>query len=226
MRSIAIYNIDHEMGTSSVCLNLAAGLARSGHKTLIIDMEEEIYSKPIHLGKYLAISPRIHTLPPSGYDYCLIHCPKGVGSEALHSLSMADEVIISTTANLLGYHALNRSVRAIVQNNQNSGSRLSIKHILVNAYDEESALCRQALSCIVDEFTSELVLPLVPADSMLHSAIKHNQSVFSFAPQSRGAHAFQEIVSIIDHSGGDVQIPEPVQHAIEPSSGLAMTISF
>ncbi len=238
-RIICVVNQKGGVGKTTTAVNLAAAMAKAGHRTLLIDMdpqcnatgalgckvaarhpllgEEDIAASVLHCKiPLLDILPgsrsfqdvdklaqsdgperelvrkRIDSLHEA-YEFLLIDCPPTLGTLTESALAASTEVLIPIQCEYFAMEGLSQLIDVIRRVMQRSDGRLTFGGILLTMYDPYLELTGE-VDAEVREFFGEIVFDtVVPRDVSLSEAPSHGQSVFDYAPRSRGAFAYTQL---------------------------------
>ena len=129
----------------------------------------------------------------SVYDYVLIDCPPSLGLLTLNALSAADNIIIPIQCEYYALEGLGQLLDTIdlVQNNLNPS--LTIKGVLLTMFDARTNLSSQVSEEVEEYFASKIYDTVIPRNVRLSEAPSFGETIFSYAPSSRGAKAYQEL---------------------------------
>ncbi len=127
------------------------------------------------------------------YDYVLIDCPPSLGLLTLNALSAADDLIIPIQCEYYALEGLGQLLDTIdlVQNNLNP--QLSIRGVLLTMYDARTNLSSQVSEEVKEYFSSKIYDTVIPRNVRLSEAPSFGESIFAYAPSSRGAKAYKEL---------------------------------
>lgn len=243
MRKICIINQKGGVGKTTTAVSLAAGLARTGKKVLLVDLDAQgniqtsigatsqksLYHFLIEnaelnecvsmLGKGLDIlrsdetmtkaETMITKLPEGntqvikekfdaikGYDYVLIDCAPSLGIMNQNAMLYADEAIIPVSTDYLGMDALTKMIEAIKNLNAYFDHTLKITRIVPTKYDARVKDSREVLKHLQNDYYEVLAEP-IRINSKLQEAPKAMQSIYKYAPSSRGAKDYLALVQLV-----------------------------
>lgn len=238
-RILCVVNQKGGVGKTTTAVNLAAAMAKSGHRTLLIDMdpqcnatgslgckvaarhplvaEDEIAAAV--LGTHIAmldvlpgsrsfqdvdklahsdgperelVRKRIDSLHEA-YEFILIDCPPTLGTLTEAALAASTEVLIPIQCEYFAMEGLSQLIEVIRRVMARTDGRLTFGGILLTMYDPYLELTGE-VDAEVRDFFGEIVFDtVVPRDVSLSEAPSHGQSVFEYAPRSRGAFAYTQL---------------------------------
>lgn len=246
MRKIVIANQKGGVAKTTTAVNLAAGLALKGQRTLLIDMDPQANATFAVLG---AEEPRnsiynllmtkepladyIHTTPqplldiiPSTidlagaevdliskvggqtrlrsklrqaeptliYDYVIIDAPPSLGYLTINALAAADEVVIPVSTSIFalkGIAMLENTIRDVKQ--EFNFTELHISGVLCTIFDNTN-VGKDVLAEIKNHFGDLVFKTIIPKNVKVEEAHSRNESIFTYASDSKGADAYREFV--------------------------------
>lgn len=129
----------------------------------------------------------------SSYDSILIDCPPSVGSLTQVALAASTEVLMPIQCEYFAMEGLTQMIHVIRRVMQQTDGRLTFGGIALTMYDPLLELTRE-VDEEVREFFGDIVFDtVVPRDVALSEAPSHGQSIFQYAPRSRGAYAYTQL---------------------------------
>lgn len=127
------------------------------------------------------------------YQYVLLDCPPSVGTLTQAALAASTEVLMPIQCEYFAMEGLTQLIQVIRRAIQQTDGRLTFGGILLTMYDPSLELTHE-VDQEVREFFGDIVFDtVVPRDVSLSEAPSHGQSVFEYAPRSRGAFAYTQL---------------------------------
>ncbi|MCO8123027.1 ParA family protein [Stieleria sp. TO1_6] len=127
------------------------------------------------------------------YDFVLIDCPPSVGELTQTALAASTEVLIPIQCEYFAMEGLTQLIKTIKKVIVATDGRLTFGGILLTMYDPSLELTRE-VDQEVREFFGDIVFEsVVPRDVSLSEAPSHGETVFQYAPRSRGAYAYTQL---------------------------------
>jgi chromosome partitioning protein len=127
------------------------------------------------------------------YDFVLIDCPPSVGALTQTALTASTEVLMPIQCEYFAMEGLTQLIQTIKKVILATDGRLTFGGILLTMYDPSLELTREVDEEVRDFFGDIVFDSVVPRDVSLSEAPSHGQSVFQYAPRSRGAYAYTQL---------------------------------
>jgi chromosome partitioning protein len=127
-----------------------------------------------------------------GFDVVILDCSPSMGVLTLNALTAADGVLIPMRPSVLDLMGLGSQLETIKKIQKRVNPNLEIMGVLLTSYDDRRLLDREA----ADQVTAadlHLFTARIPAAVAVGEAPASNQSVVSYAPNSRPSLAYQEL---------------------------------
>lgn len=133
-----------------------------------------------------------------GFDYVFIDCPPSLGLLNQNALLYADESIIPTSTDELGFDALNKMEVAIDTMNNVFGHKMKVSAIVPTMYDARLKNCKVVLTEIQNKYYQIVTNP-IRTNSKLREAPKDRVSIFEYDKYGRGSKDYKKVVEFIMH---------------------------
>lgn len=131
----------------------------------------------------------------SKFDYCIIDCPPSLGLLTVNSLTAAEEVLIPIQMGYFALQGVRQLLRIIELVRENlEHARLRICGVVANFYDGRSRLSKEILAKLHEHFGPLLFKSVIRRSVALDEASSHQQTIFQYAPRSRAAKSFRDLV--------------------------------
>jgi chromosome partitioning protein len=127
------------------------------------------------------------------YDFVLIDCPPSIGALTQTALAASTEVLMPIQCEYFAMEGLTQLIHTIKKVIVATDGRLTFGGILLTMYDPHLELTREVDEEVRDFFGDIVFDSVVPRDVSLCEAPSHGQSVFQYAPRSRGAFAYTQL---------------------------------
>ncbi len=127
------------------------------------------------------------------FDFVLIDCPPSVGQLTQTALTASTEVLMPIQCEYFAMEGLTQLIQTIKKVIVATDGRLTFGGILLTMYDPHLELTREVDEEVRDFFGDIVFDSVVPRDVSLCEAPSHGQSIFQYAPRSRGAFAYTQL---------------------------------
>jgi chromosome partitioning protein len=127
------------------------------------------------------------------YDFVLIDCPPSVGALTQTALTASTEVLMPIQCEYFAMEGLTQLIQTIKKVIVATDGRLTFGGILLTMYEPHLELTREVDEEVRDFFGDIVFDSVVPRDVSLCEAPSHGQTVFQYAPRSRGAFAYTQL---------------------------------
>lgn len=237
---IAVLNQKGGTGKTTTTVNLAAGLALSGARVLVLDVDSQghvgislgvdgtktiyhilvenhpveqcvVHARPnldIVIGNetlaatdiYLARKNenretllRERMMHERNYDYILLDCGPSLSLLNMNALTFADHLIVPVSCDYLSLVGVRQVMRTLKNVNQVLLHPISLLGILPTFYDMRNNISDESIKTLKSHFHDK-VLPPIRVNTRLKEAPRHQQTIFEYAPDSRGAQDYEKII--------------------------------
>ena len=127
------------------------------------------------------------------FEFVLIDCPPSVGTLTQTALVASTEVLMPIQCEYFAMEGLTQLIQVIKKAIVATDGRLTFGGILLTMYDPHLELTREVDDEVRDFFGDIVFDSVVPRDVSLSEAPSYGQSVFQYAPRSRGAFAYTQL---------------------------------
>ncbi|WP_404307842.1 ParA family protein [Neorhodopirellula lusitana] len=127
------------------------------------------------------------------YEYIVVDCPPSATAMTETSLTASTEVLIPIQCEYFAMVGVAQLIGTIKKVITATDGRLTFGGILLTMYDESLELTREIEDEVRDFFGDIVFENVVPRDVALSEAPSHGQTVFQYAPRSRGAYAYTQL---------------------------------
>ncbi|KKU14900.1 hypothetical protein A3A20_00240 [Candidatus Wolfebacteria bacterium RIFCSPLOWO2_01_FULL_45_19] len=125
------------------------------------------------------------------YDYILIDLPPSLSLLTINGLVAADEVIIPAQAEYYGLEGLSQLLQTIEMINKNLRHHLKIAGVLITMYDKREHLSREVANNLRKNFPHKVFEVEIPRAVALAEAPSFSKTIFTYAPYSPAARAYE-----------------------------------
>lgn len=125
------------------------------------------------------------------YDYIFVDCPPSLGLLTINALVAADSVLIPIQCEYYALEGVGQlmSTVSLVKKGLNPG--LEIEGVLMTMYDGRTNLSVQVVDEVKEYFKSKVFNTYIPRNIRLAEAPSFGQTIFEYAPNSKGSRAYQ-----------------------------------
>lgn len=138
-----------------------------------------------------------------GFDYLLLDLAPAYSELNRQAIRFCDEVILPVSTDYLGYDALLKTIQTINEINEEYNLNVKISKIVPTMYDQRLKLSKEIFSLIESNYYTLTSNP-IRVDSKLKEAPKAKKSIFNYAPSSKGAKDYAELVKRIVQDEGNI----------------------
>ncbi|MEM9368831.1 MAG: ParA family protein [Planctomycetota bacterium] len=171
------------VGTSSEGLHAIPGSRRVQDADRLADAEPDSRSQ---------VRAQLDSVT-SDHDFILIDCPPSAGSFTETALTASTEVLIPIQCEYFAMVGVTQLIETIKKVMGATDGRLTFGGIVLTMYDENLELTSEVEDEVRDFFGDIVFDSVVPRDVSLSEAPSHGQSIFQYAPRSRGAFAYTQL---------------------------------
>ncbi|MEM6691696.1 MAG: ParA family protein [Planctomycetota bacterium] len=127
------------------------------------------------------------------HQFTVVDCPPSVGALTQVALSASSEVLIPIQCEYFAMEGLTQLIQTIKKVIIDTRGQLTFGGIVLTMYDPSLELTAEVESEVRDFFGEIVYQSVVPRDVSLSEAPSHGQTVFQYAPRSRGAFAYTQL---------------------------------
>lgn len=133
------------------------------------------------------------------FDFILIDCPPSLALMSINALTASQFVVIPTQSEVYSVHGLSKLLEVITLIKKRLNPNLEEPLLFINQYDKRKTLHIEIEKALKTRFTDRLFLQRIPSNIALSEAQAISQSIFEYAPKSKGAKAFLEVTNELYH---------------------------
>lgn len=134
------------------------------------------------------------------YDYIIIDAPPSLGLLTINTLAAADGVIIPVDCGFFSLRGIVQLENTIEKIRKHLGSQVSIAGVLCTMFDNTN-VAKDAVNAIRQRFGDLAFTTVIPKNVKVEEAHSRIQHIFSYAPESTGAQAYQAFVQEVLNRG-------------------------
>lgn len=128
----------------------------------------------------------------SAYDYVLIDCAPSLGLLTLNALTAADRVLVPVQCEYLALEGLGYLADTIGRVTDHLNPNLTIGGVLLTMFDSRTNLSQEVVRQVHANFP-QTYQTVIPRSVRLSEAPSFGQSIFQYAPASRGAETYRSL---------------------------------
>lgn len=133
------------------------------------------------------------------YDFILLDCGPSLSLLNMNALTFADHLIVPVSCDYLSLIGVKQVLKTLNNINKVLLHPIQILGILPTFYDVRNNISDESIKTLRGYFHDK-VMPPVRVNTRLKEAPRHKQSIFEFAPGSRGASDYERIVDWVVES--------------------------
>ena len=129
-----------------------------------------------------------------GYDFILLDCGPSLSLLNMNALTFADHLIVPVSCDYLSLVGVKQVMKTLKNVNQVLMHPISVLGILPTFYDMRNNISDESVRTLKGYFHDK-VLPPIRVNTRLKEAPSHQQTIFEYAPESRGANDYRRLVT-------------------------------
>ena len=178
-------------------------------ETVIVSLEDNLDLVPCNIlmaeneipisglpGRELLLRKAISSIA-ANYDYILIDCPPNIGVFSINALMASDSVLIPVDMSYLGLLGITAIERALDLIRSALDHPIQIAGVLATRFDRRNKLSTEVLESLKQHFGELVYDTVIPETVKLREAPSHNQSIYEYDPNGKGAKAYQQLLKEI-----------------------------
>ena len=133
------------------------------------------------------------------YDYVLLDCGPSLSLLNMNALTFADELLVPVSCDFLSLVGVRQILKTVRHVNELLLHPIRILGVLPTFYDQRNRISDESVKSMQSHFRDR-VLPPIRVNTRLKEAPSHRQTIFDYAPYSRGAADYRRLVGwVADH---------------------------
>jgi len=127
------------------------------------------------------------------YSYIILDCPPSLGLLTLNALTAANSLLVPLQCEYFALEGLSVIMDMVIKIQESSNPKLRLDGILFTMFDIRTNLSKEVVEEVRNHFQDGLYESVIPRNVRLSEAPSYGESIFTYAPTSRGAVAYQEL---------------------------------
>ena len=195
-------------------LSIASGVKTNSHHIGELLVGEATFEEILITGKKIDILPssrlllsfeyRLNVEPDSGYflkeqlegknyDYVLIDCPPSLGTLTINALVASNLFIVPIQGENFAYVGLDEILQLCAKIRKRMNPQIKLGGILMNKYDMRTKFSQMIYAKLSENSDIKLYKSNIRQDVSLMECTAFSESIFDYAPESRGATDFKAL---------------------------------
>lgn len=137
-----------------------------------------------------------------GYDFILLDCGPSLSILNMNALTFADHLIVPVSCDYLSLVGVKQVLKTLKNVNQVLMHPVSILGILPTFYDMRNNISDESVRTLKGHFHDK-VLPPIRVNTRLKEAPQHQQTIFEYSPDSRGATDYRRLVEWVERQSDE-----------------------
>ncbi|MCS7204238.1 MAG: AAA family ATPase [Leptospiraceae bacterium] len=126
------------------------------------------------------------------YDYILIDCPPNLGILTINALCAADGVLIPLQTEYYALEGITQLIKVIRRVQISLNPSLILVGVLLTMFDQRTNLSKMVVDDVRNHFKDKVFDVIIPRNVKLSEAPSFGKSIFTYAPDSLGAEAYEK----------------------------------
>lgn len=135
------------------------------------------------------------------YDYILIDCPPSLGLLTINALVAADKLLVPIQCEFYALEGVTKLLDSMKRVKSVLNPSLDIFGIVMTMYDSRTNLSNQVVSEVEAYFGGMVFETKIPRTVKLSEAPSFGQPIIEYAPENKGAQAYQELAREVINRG-------------------------
>jgi chromosome partitioning protein len=128
------------------------------------------------------------------YDLVLMDCPPSLGLLTVNSLTAATHVIVPIQCEFLALEGVGQLISTIDLVKKQLNPQLDVLGVLMTMFDARTRLSAHVVEEVRRYFPHRIFSAIVPRSIRLAEAPSYGQAIAEYDAESRGAHAYRQVV--------------------------------
>ncbi|MFC1611406.1 ParA family protein [Myxococcota bacterium] len=179
----------------------------------LVPSNKNLFAAQMHInsqpGRELILRSKLLSIA-GGYDFVLVDCAPSLSVLGHNALAFCREVLVPVAMDYLSLSGLESVERTVATISRALGHDVQITGVIPTFLDARLSASRDVMAQIERKFGPR-ILPAIRVNSKLREAPKQGQTVFEYAPDSRGALDYdtltQRIITMEENDDGNKTPP-------------------
>ncbi|MCB9507552.1 MAG: ParA family protein [Myxococcales bacterium] len=151
----------------------------------------EIYLARMNEGRDRILRSRLASA--TQYDYVILDCGPSLSVLNMNALTYADELLVPVSCDFLSLVGVRQILKTVKHVNELLLHPVRVLGVLPTFYDQRNRISDESVKTLESHF-GDRVLPPIRVNTRLKEAPSHGQTIFQYAPDSRGAADYRRVV--------------------------------
>jgi chromosome partitioning protein len=139
------------------------------------------------------LKSKLKRMDRQSFDFVIIDSPPSLGYLTINSLAAADEIIIPVSTSFFAINGIVRLEKTISDVQAGLSPEVMIRGALFTLYDNTN-IATDVMDVVKKHFGDKVFKTVIPRNVKVEEAHSRYQSIFTYAPKSKGAHAYEDLV--------------------------------
>lgn len=135
------------------------------------------------------------------YDFIIIDTPPTLGMITINSLVAASHLLIPIQASYFALEGTDDLLETVEKVRSRSNPDLRLLGVLITMVDKRTVIAKDSMSQIKELFGKKIFKTIVSKSVRLEESPAYKESIFTFAPNSKGAKEYQKLAEEILNNG-------------------------
>jgi len=131
------------------------------------------------------------------YDFIIIDCPPSLGLIIVNAFAAVNSILIPLQAQFLALHGLDKLMEIVKIVKENINDDLEVRGVFITQFDKRKVLNRDINESVKDYFKDKVFKTIINDNVALAEAPASGEDIFSYAPTSKGAEDYNNLVDEI-----------------------------
>ena len=148
---------------------------------------------------HFRLKDRIDSLKHN-YDVIIVDTPPTLGLITINTLVAATHLLIPIQASYYALEGTDDLLETYEKVKNRSNPDLAILGVLITLYDKRTLIAKDSEDHIKQLFGNKVFKTIISKNVRLEESPAYKESIFTFAPESKGAHEYQQLAEeVLNH---------------------------